>query len=235
MTATDTGVGKTVVSTLLMGYFLEKGLSPVYLKPFQTGCSSVRDRESDALFVYSHLPGIRKLEAIDERVCYVFSPPRAPYFAALKEGREIDWKYCIRWIEENSEGWDVCIIEGAGGLMVPVTKDRLMIDLIGELQMPVLLVARPSLGTINHTLLSLQVLQMREIPLLGVCFSLSSWDIDPDFVEENKEAISMFSPIDVDIVPYYRDLSSIKSFPCFFDELFLRLEKLSPLTARGEA
>ncbi len=220
ITATDTGVGKTLISTLLMKYLLERGLNPLYLKPLQTGCDSPVDRDSDSLFVYSHIPLNGALDLVKDSVCYVFPPPRAPYFAALKEGKEIDWQKCISWIQERSRGWDAVLIEGAGGLMVPITKDRLMIDLIEELDVPVLLVARPSLGTINHTLLSLEMLRSKDIPIAAVCFSLEREGLDQGFIEENKKAISMFSSLDVDIVPYYRDISSSIKFPDFFDRLF---------------
>jgi len=216
ITATDTGVGKTIVSALLFRYLLSRSLDCVYLKPLQTGCSHALDRESDAAVVYGK--GARK--EIEDAICYLFSPARAPYFAASLEGREIDWGHLLRWVEERTRGRDVAIIEGAGGLMVPVTRHRLIIDLIKETSSHAIVVARPGLGTINHTLLSLEMLTKRDIPIKGVWFSLGE-ETPRDLMEENRRAIEMFSGIGVEVVEHLEDLSSPSlQFPSFFSHLF---------------
>ncbi len=203
ITATDTGVGKTIVSLLIMNYLYKNYNRPVYLKIFQTGCSSIFDADSDAYFVYKNiLPEVKK-EFLKDKICYLFKNPKAPYFAARDENCEIDISYVFNWIEEKISIYHPVVLEGAGGLFVPITKNFLMIDLIEELDVHVILVARPYLGTINHTLLSLEALYSRDIPVKCVVFSNQSReDVPLDMVQENIEAVEFFGKVPTFFVDY---------------------------------
>jgi dethiobiotin synthetase len=151
VTGTDTGIGKTVFATgltrLLDGY---------YWKPVQAGLTG----ETDAAAVgrLSALPADRILPEI-----WRLKTPASPHLAAERDGVEID---PAALLVPSVPG--PLIIEGAGGIMVPLTRKVLLIDVFARWQVPVVLCARTTLGTLNHTLLSLEALQRRGIAIVGV-------------------------------------------------------------------
>lgn len=154
VSGTDTGVGKTVVAAMLT-----LGLGGVYYKPTQSGTKDGTDRDT-----------LQRLTDLgDERILengITLSQPLSPHRAAELDGVEID----LDALTPPPQTDRPLIIEGAGGLMVPLNRDTLFIDLFARWQHPVVLVARTGLGTINHTLLSLEALRRRNIPILGVAF-----------------------------------------------------------------
>lgn len=153
VTGTDTGIGKTVVAAMLT-----LALDGYYWKPIQSGTKGGTDRETIAAM--TGLPPSRLLKET-----YVLSEPLSPHRAAELDGVAIDPDAL-----GLPEAGGPLIIEGAGGVLVPVTRKMLQIDLFARWGLPVVLVARTALGTINHTLLSLEALQRRKIPVLGVIF-----------------------------------------------------------------
>jgi len=153
VTGTDTGVGKTAVSAVLCA-----ALNAIYWKPIQTGSREGTDRNT--LMRLAQLPRTRTLPEI-----YVFSPPVSPHLAARMAGRQIEFrKIKAPEIPANEK----LIVEGAGGALVPVNRTQLMTDLMRHLGFPVLLVSRTSLGTINHTLLSIAALHAAGLEIRGV-------------------------------------------------------------------
>ena len=148
---TDTDIGKTLISA-----FLVRGLNSFYWKPIQSGI----DNETDSEFVQ------RISEVSNEKIlkeAYIFSNPVSPHWAA-----EID-KVKIQKSALNLPEIDQnLVIETAGGLMVPITRDFLQIDQIKIWDLPVIIVCRSSLGTLNHTLLSIEALRKRKIKILGL-------------------------------------------------------------------
>jgi dethiobiotin synthase len=153
VTGTDTGVGKTVVSAMLCA-----ALDAIYWKPIQTGTREGSDRAT-----VIRLAGIPRKRTIAE--AYRFAPPVSPHLAASRSGVRIE----LRKILLPSIGTDQSVIvEGAGGVLVPVNDKQLMTDLIAHLKLPVLLVARTALGTINHTLLSIAALRSAHLDLRAV-------------------------------------------------------------------
>ncbi len=151
---TDTGVGKTVVSAMLT-----IALDAAYWKPIQSGSKEGTDSRTIA-----ELTGLGPDRIFPER--YLLKEPLSPHRAAELDGVAIDPEV----LGELPESSRPLIIEAAGGLLVPITRSRLQIDLISAWGAPVVLVARTSLGTINHSLLSIEALRRRDIPLLGVVF-----------------------------------------------------------------
>lgn len=147
ITGTDTDIGKTVISSWLC---LQTNYS--YFKPIQTGTEEGSDSQS----VYA-LTGRMPYEE-----AYRFKAPLSPHLAASRQGQAID-PFSIALPDCPN-----LIIEGAGGLLVPLNRQACMIDLIDHMKAPVILVARSKLGTINHTLLSLNALRLRSISVLGV-------------------------------------------------------------------
>jgi dethiobiotin synthetase len=153
VTGTDTGVGKTLVSALLCA-----ALEGVYWKPVQTGASEDSDRRT-----VMELAKVGAEWTLQE--CYVFDPPVSPHLAAEWAGAKIDLA-TIRRPEGKLPG--PLIVEGAGGVMVPVNESEFMLDLMRRLNLPVVVVARSALGTINHSLLTLQALQGAGLGVKGV-------------------------------------------------------------------
>lgn len=150
ITGTDTGVGKTHIAAILT-----HGLKALYWKPIQSGIEDETDTE-----LVARMTQLPKHHFIPE--AYRLKKPRSPHEAARAEGVVIH-KDEIRLpnVSEN------LIIEGAGGLHVPITWDFWMIDLIKSFHIPVILVTRTQLGTLNHTLLSIEALKSRSIPIAG--------------------------------------------------------------------
>jgi dethiobiotin synthetase len=153
VTGTDTGIGKTTFAAGLAGF-----LDGAYWKPVQAGLDGETD--SEAARRLSGLPADRILpEAWRLRI------PASPHLAAELDGIAIDPGALV-----PPAAGRTLIIEGAGGLMVPLTRSTLLIDVFARWGAPVVLCARTALGTINHTLLSLEALRRRGIPILGVAF-----------------------------------------------------------------
>ena len=153
VTGTDTGIGKTVFSAGLAGL-----LDGFYWKPVQSGLDEETDSEVVARL--SGLPAGRVLPEV-----YRLNTPLSPHRSAEIDGVAIE---AAKLSLPDLPG--PLIIEGAGGLMVPLNRQTRFIDVFGEWQLPVILCARTALGTINHTLLSIEALRARSMPLLGVAF-----------------------------------------------------------------
>ena len=156
VTATDTDVGKTVVSAMLT-----LALDAIYWKPIQAGTAEGTDRQR-----VETLTGLPEDRFRSER--YVLREPLSPHRAAELDGVEIDPRQLELPADVPSGRW--LIVEGAGGVLVPINRRVLQIDLFARWHAPAVLCARTSLGTINHTLLSLEALKRGGIAVLGIIF-----------------------------------------------------------------
>lgn len=229
VTGTDTGVGKTVVSMLLMRTLYGAGKRPFYYKPVQTGCRTAQSADSDALFVYEHCPQLKGQDP-GQSVGVMYAAPKAPLFAARDEGREVDVEGGYDMVRAVCSQHECVVFEGAGGVFVPVTRTLLMADLMHTVSesMPVgdalktLVVARAGLGTINHTLLTLEALNQRKVPVDGVVMVQADGTITaPALLAENIEAIELFSGVRVwGVLPLLENMSA---FSPEADELFRRI------------
>lgn len=153
VTGTDTGIGKTIFSAALTA-----ALDAFYWKPVQAGLDDETDSEA-----VLRLGGFARDRILTE--AYRLATPASPHLSARLDGVAIDPARLA-----PPEGDAPLIIEGAGGLLVPLTEDLLYADLFARWQIPTILCARTSLGTINHTLLSVEAMKHRNIPLLGIAF-----------------------------------------------------------------
>lgn len=163
VSGTDTDVGKTVVTAALSLFLKQRGYRVGVIKPFQTGTEL--NTPLDMEYVYKVIDQDYDLEEVcPSRLI----KPMAPYSASRFENKEIDTEGILektnRFISKN----DITIIEGAGGLYVPVKENYIIADFIVELGFPMLLVSRPDLGTINHTMLSIEYAEKRNIDLFGI-------------------------------------------------------------------
>lgn len=153
VTGTDTNVGKTITAALLT-----LGLGAAYWKPIQSGLDSISDTD-----YVRQVTGLDESHFLPER--YRLTEPLSPHAAAAIDGVHIalsDFELLLNHDKPH------LIVEGAGGVLVPLNEREFVIDLIQQLQLPVILVARSTLGTINHTLLSIAALRDRQISILGV-------------------------------------------------------------------
>ncbi|MEA1935263.1 MAG: dethiobiotin synthase [Thermodesulfobacteriota bacterium] len=194
---TDTGVGKTVLSLLLMQFFYARGDTPFYLKPAQTGCVDPYYIDSDARFIYQHVKPLNRKDPADS-VVYCFKNPKAPYCAARDEGEEIDFKVIQEVVNKKRLSYSPVILEAAGGLLVPVNEKKLVIDMIEMTCARPIIAARAGLGTINHTLLTLEALSNRGIEPARVIFlDYGENGTSREMISENIEVIEKESGIKV--------------------------------------
>jgi dethiobiotin synthetase len=166
----DTGVGKTVVTGLLARHLLNQGKVVITQKLVQTDCSG---RPEDIL-IHRRLMGA-DWHRLDEKklTCpYCFPFPASPYLAAQLAGKKIDPAELDRTTDILAVQVDQLIIEGAGGLLVPLTHSLLLLDYLAEHSYPIILVTSPRLGSINHTLLCLEAIKHRNMELLGMVYNL---------------------------------------------------------------
>ncbi|MBI5173879.1 MAG: dethiobiotin synthase [Candidatus Melainabacteria bacterium] len=159
VTGTNTNIGKTVVAAILVS-----GLKARYWKPIQSGISEPPDAPTDSIWISSKLR-LNSDRIIDES--YVLQMPASPHLSAKNEGRQISLQKILQDFQKIHSR-EPLIVEGAGGVLVPINEDELLIDLIKALNIPVLVVAGAKLGTINHTLLTIEALANRSIPILGI-------------------------------------------------------------------
>lgn len=174
ITGTDTGIGKSVVSALMTA-----GLSATYWKPIQSGLQD----ETDTEFV-KRVTELPPAHFRGER--YRLNEPLSPHASAAIDGVSISLTDFTLPEYET----DHLIVEGAGGLMVPLNDEAMIIDLIQLLDIPVLLVARSELGTLNHTFLSLEALRNRDIPVIGVI-------LNGPKNESNRKAIEKYGKVEI--------------------------------------
>jgi dethiobiotin synthetase len=151
---TDTDVGKTVFAAALAG-----ALGGFYWKPIQSGMQDGGDAE-----IVARLSGLPRARVLPE--AHRLSQPLSPHRAAELDGTEID----VEKLESTLPGERPLVVELAGGLLVPLSRKHLQVRLLQKWEMPVILVARTALGTINHSLLSIFALRMHEVPIHGIAF-----------------------------------------------------------------
>jgi dethiobiotin synthetase len=186
---TDTNVGKTHVCGLLLDFFLKNGVMAGYQKWAATVPESP-PADLEACLRTAGLPLDLDPELVSHQVVYHFSLPASPHLAAEQEGKVVDPALIRARYQEMLARYALLVVEGVGGIMVPLNRDLLLADLLRELKIPTLVVARSGLGTINHTLLTLEALRHRDIPVLGVVFSDGATEEDALLVEDNMRTIA---------------------------------------------
>ncbi|MGE8539405.1 MAG: dethiobiotin synthase, partial [Acinetobacter sp.] len=165
----DTGIGKTYTTGFLAKSWNEQGIRSITQKLIQTGNTDV----SEDIEQHRMIMGCGLLPEDHDKLTMpeIFSYPASPHLAAELDGRAINFENIQQATTVLAEGYDRVLLEGAGGLMVPLTRDVLTIDYIAQQQYPVILVTSGRLGSINHTLLSLELLKQREVVLYALAFN----------------------------------------------------------------
>lgn len=195
VTATDTGVGKTFIASLLVGFLRQCGIDAGYQKWLSSGGHDSADLD----FCMRHNENAAEPGQTDLQAVYCFKYPAAPHLAAELEEREVDPQRIISSFHKYEQQKELVVVEGVGGLMVPLRRNLLLADFLNRLSLPTLVVSRTGLGTINHTLLTLEALRSREIPLLGVIFSDEEniGQYDEILLEDNMRTIAQFGRVPI--------------------------------------
>ncbi|MBF0549194.1 MAG: dethiobiotin synthase [Deltaproteobacteria bacterium] len=191
MMGTDTEVGKTYVSCLLIRALDKAGIRVAAFKPLESGCPVIDGGmlPEDGLALGQAAGG---RQALDEINVYRFQEPVAPGIAAVMEGVTIDWARINQRLLNLTQQYDLVVLEGAGGLLVPLGGGETWLSWLPTIsaEVGVILVGRNRLGTINHTLLSLEALDRRGLHVIGVYLNSlnqevrSSEDLDAAFIED---------------------------------------------------
>jgi dethiobiotin synthetase len=186
VTATDTGVGKTVVASAIAATLSERGERVAVFKPAVTGLAEIDSPLPDHELL---IASARSPQLPSEVAPYRFDPPASPHLAAELERVRIEAERIVAAARSAAARADVLIVEGVGGLMVPLSASYMVRDLAVDLGLPLVVAARPGLGTINHSLLTLEAARAVGLAVAGLV--LTPWPEDPDAVQRsNLETIA---------------------------------------------
>jgi dethiobiotin synthase len=211
ITGTDTDAGKTVLTALLLSALHQRGHPVLPMKPAQTGCTDTIP-DLDYALALSGIAADSALKALMAPACY--TPACSPHLAAEMENRPLTLAGLIDAYHALRPHAETLLIEGAGGALVPLNRKETMLDLMTELQLPILIAARPGLGTINHTLLTIKALHQRNLSIAGFVFIHTRSD-GSDFTEsDNARTIAEFGQIPwLGTIPYIPDLDTPTPMP----------------------
>ena len=167
----DTGIGKTYTTGYLAKLWNEQGQKTITQKLIQTGNTDI----SEDIEQHREIMGMGWFPEDQSKLTMpeIFTYPASPHLATQIDGREIDFQKIADATQQLAEKYELVLLEGAGGLMVPLTTDLLTIDYIAEKKFPVILVSSGRLGSINHTLLSLEALKIRGLELYALAYNLN--------------------------------------------------------------
>lgn len=185
----DTGIGKTIVTGLIARSLLSCGISVITQKMVQTGCKKI----SEDIACHRQLMECELMpEDHSGMSCpYIFTMPASPHLAGARDESDIDCNQIAAATKELARRFDVVLVEGAGGLAVPLTSKKLVADYIAWQGLPLILVTSPRLGSINHTLMSLEFAAQRKIPVKGLIYNLFE-KCDPAIEEDSRKLFHYF-------------------------------------------
>lgn len=216
ITATDTGVGKTAVSSILVRCLIKKGLKVGGMKPLETGCLKIIDKNGNEFLNPYDGIFLKEMACMDEPIDLVtpfrFELPLAPMVASELEKRPITVEKIFDTYRLLEEKYDFMVVEGVGGLLVPITRKEkkiyLVSDLIKDLNLPVLIVSRPTLGTINHTLLTVDYLIRQGIKVKGILINYNKPPENTIAEKTNPDVLKEMMTVPViATIPFIDDLT----------------------------
>jgi len=227
ITGTDTGVGKTFVAATLAAYLRDAGYRVGVMKPAETGCE-----ERDGKLIPADAMRLKDASGCAEpieRICpYRLAEPLAPSIAAARAGVKIDVDHMLAVYAEISATHDVTLVEGAGGLMVPLLPSYTYADFARVFKLPLLVVAANRLGVINHLLLTLEHASCQGLSVLGYVLNRNSNETSLA-ADTNREVLSNLSGVPcLGELPFVEMAETQKSFPLdlFEKEFDIRLIEL---------
>ena len=186
----DTGIGKTYTTGYLSKLWKAQGQQVITQKLIQTGNVDV----SEDIQQHREIMGTGWLPEDESKLTMpeIFSYPASPHLATKLDGREIDFAKIEAATQQLAEKFEVVLLEGAGGLMVPLTTELLTIDYLEQKKFPVILVSSGRLGSINHTLLSLEALKARGLSLYALAYNLNDESQDPLISKDTSEYLKAY-------------------------------------------
>jgi len=198
VTATDTGVGKTVLAAAICAALAQRGQRVAAFKPVVTGIDEEPDEWPRDHELLARVATVRQEPSDVAPISY--GPPVSPHLAAEMAGDSIEPHELASAARAAGDGADALVCEGVGGLLVPLTPGYLVRDLAVELDLPLVIAARPGLGTINHTLLTIEAARAVGLDVAGVV--ITPWPAEPNgMVRSNRETIERFGNVDVAGLP----------------------------------
>ncbi|HET6571405.1 MAG TPA: dethiobiotin synthase [Solirubrobacterales bacterium] len=222
VTGTGTDVGKTVVAASIARRLAGEGKRVAVFKPAVTGLDDYPPAdgpktEAGARFS-AHRPDHVVLrdaagssQADEEVAPYRYGPAMSPHLAASLAGEEISRERLLEGARAAADGAETLVCEGVGGLLVPLARDYLVRDFAVDLGLPLVVAASPGLGTINHTLLTLEAARAAGLEAAKVV--LTPWSDEPSEIERsNRDTISVLGRVEVETLPHL-DLDSFQAFP----------------------
>jgi dethiobiotin synthetase len=198
VTATDTGVGKTILAAAICAALAERGEQVAAFKPVVTGIDEEPDEWPRDHELLARVATVRQEPS--DVAPLSFGPPVSPHLAAEMAGDSIEPHELAAAARGAADKADALVCEGVGGLLVPLTPGYLVRDMAVELDLPIVIAARPGLGTINHTLLTIEAARAVGLDVAGVV--ITPWPEDPDeMVRSNKATIEQFGSVEVTGLP----------------------------------
>lgn len=204
ITGTDTGVGKTVVTACLAALFKSRGEGVGVMKPIETGVDPECSSSSDAKFLME-VAGVQSADVCPYRLKY----PASPYQAARMEGKVLDPEKILASFRALQSKHSMMLVEGIGGLMVPITQRYYVADLALQMGLPLIIVCRFQIGTLNHTLLTINAARQHGLKVAGVILNQSG-ESEWDAIEaEQGSLIEKFSDAPIlGTCPHIHEVSS---------------------------
>jgi dethiobiotin synthetase len=198
VTGTDTGVGKTVVAAAIVASLRAAGRDVRVMKPIITGLDETAREE----WPHDHELLANVAEVSPEQVVVAsYGPPVSPHLALELAERQLDPQRLVLAIRDAGRDAEVLVVEGVGGLLVPITREYSVRDLATDVDLPLVIAARAGLGTINHTLLTLEAAADAGLTVAGVV--LTPWPEAPSALEiDNRETIAQLGGVEVVTLPY---------------------------------
>jgi dethiobiotin synthetase len=205
ITGTDTGVGKTIIAGAVIKALGFLGLRTGAMKPIESGCG----REGEVLVPFDGML-LKQMAHMDDPIRTVtpccLESPLAPLMASEQDMIEIQVPEIIKSFERLSEKYEVMVVEGIGGLMVPLRPDYFVTGLVRDLGLPLLIVARPGLGTVNHIMLTVSCALKEDLPVAGVILNYNAPPENSLAEQTNPKLLAQICPVPViGIFPYLRN------------------------------
>ena len=188
VTGTDTSVGKTYFCAMFLEFLKNMNIRAGYQKWVATGAETGQPEDLDICLKAAGVSSDR--EIFVQQVPYCFRFPASPHLAAEMESKAVEAEIIIEKYRNMAGMHELLVVEGVGGIMVPLRRDLLLADLLAKVKARTLVVARSGLGTLNHTLLTLEALRNRGIPALGVVFSDPEKGEDERLVQDNMRTVA---------------------------------------------
>lgn len=215
ITGIDTDTGKSIVTGMIAKFLRSQGVNVITQKLIQTGCKGI----SEDIITHRQLMNIDlQPEDTNGTTCpIVFSYPCSPHLAAEIDSRNIELQPIQESTKKLESAYDMVLLEGAGGVMVPITRSYYTADYIADNKLPAILVTSPKLGSINHTILSLEALWNRNIEVIGVVYNKypnssskitdDTLQVIADFIDQRGKSIPIVSMEDMtsNILPNFSD------------------------------